>query len=116
MQEFVVGLTCVPSANLYLDQGPDHENENEHENEEGGTCLGKYSKGNLVVFLSFLSFYLFWFFIFFGFLSFFVFLSFLAFYLFWHLPWKIFQREFVRLRMSCECIVQSGSTFQSKCG
>ena len=60
--------TCVPSAGLCLDQGPDHQDqdqedddgeEEEDDDEEGdevnydderGTCLGKYSKGTLFIF------------------------------------------------------------------
>ena len=58
--------TCVSSAGLCLDQGPDHQDQDqedddgeEEEDEEGdevnddderGTCLGKYSKGTLFIF------------------------------------------------------------------
>ena len=55
-------MTCAPSADLCLDQDPDHQDdddENGDENDddaddgddddEGGTCLGRYSKGTLLV-------------------------------------------------------------------
>ena len=54
-------MTCAPSADLCPDQDPDHQdhdddndddnddNDDVDDDDEGGTCLGKYSKGTLLV-------------------------------------------------------------------
>ena len=57
--------TFAPSADLCLDQDPDHQDQDHkgedyeanddddddeiNEDDEGGTCLGKYSKGSLLI-------------------------------------------------------------------